>query len=172
MSTQALHSQAVAWAMSRSRRRNAKYIALDGVEQLRAVEALGDHVGEGRVALELGQSKGRLQRPDDGRHQVGQDVLGVIELGAGQIAGVAGDVGDQQTGRLLAREHASLQRGARQSCRVGRSPRPTVVTTDPDADTASHATDQVAEIWRSETSMPPAVRRRATRCGTMNGKRP
>ena len=88
--------------------------ALDGVEQLRPVEAFGDHVGEGRVAFELGQPEGRLQRPDDDRHEVGQDVLGVIELGAGQIARVAGDVGDQQARRFLAREHALLQREARQ----------------------------------------------------------
>ena len=145
--------------------------ALDGVEQLRAVEAFGDHVGEGRVAFELGQSEGRLQRPDDGRHEVGQDVLGVIELGAGQIARVAGDVGDQQTGRLLAREHASLQRGARQSCRVGRrharrSSRPIQTRIR-----RSHR-DGSGPGSGDPRRQPPAVRRRATRCGTMNGKRP
>ena len=72
--------------------------ALDGVHQRRAVDGLGDDVGERGVAFELGQPEGRPEAADDRVDEVGEDVLRVIELDPGEIAGVAGDVGDDETG--------------------------------------------------------------------------
>ena len=43
-------------------------------------------VGERGVALELGQPEGRPKRADDRVDQVGEDVLGVVELDAGEVA--------------------------------------------------------------------------------------
>ena len=74
--------------------------ALDGVEEHRAVDRLGGHPGERGVTLELGQPEVGPQRRDDRADQVGQDVLGVIELDVGEVARVAGDVGDQEAGGL------------------------------------------------------------------------
>ena len=104
--------------------------ALDRVLELRPVDRLGDRVDERRVALELGELERRPERRHDRRHQVGQDVLGVVELGAGEEAGVAADVGDDEAGGLGLAEHgdgasapssafASVSRAMRES-RAGR----------------------------------------------------
>ena len=61
--------------------------------------------GEGRVAFELGQPEVRPERRDDGADEVGQDVLRVVELDVGEVAGVAGDVGDQEAGGLRGGGH-------------------------------------------------------------------
>ena len=79
--------------------------ALDGVEQHRAVDPLDRLEGEGCVALELGQAEVRAKRRDDGADEVRQDVLGMIELDIREVAGVPGDVGDEEAGRLCGREH-------------------------------------------------------------------
>ena len=81
--------------------------ALDRVLQQRSVDALGDRVDEGRVAFELGQAEHRPDVRDDGAHQVGQDVLGMVELRSGKEAGVAGDVGNDEAGGLGLGEHRS-----------------------------------------------------------------
>ena len=60
---------------------------------------------EGRVALELGQPERRTEGADDRVDQVGQDVLGVVELDTGEIARVAGDVGDDEAGGFGLVEH-------------------------------------------------------------------
>ena len=66
----------------------AEVAALDGVQQHRPVDGLADGVGEGRVALELGQPEAGPQGGDHGADEVGEDVLGVIELDVGEIPGV------------------------------------------------------------------------------------
>ena len=79
--------------------------ALDRVQEHRPVEPVGRREGERGVALELCQPEGRAERGDDGPDEVGQDVLGVIELDVAEVAGVPGDVGDQEPGGLRTREH-------------------------------------------------------------------
>ena len=81
--------------------------ALDRVLQQRSVDALGDRVDERRVAFELGQAEHRPDVRDHRAHQVGQDVLGMVELRSGKEAGVAGDVGDDEAGGLGLAEHRS-----------------------------------------------------------------
>jgi hypothetical protein len=71
--------------------------ALDRVLQMRAVELRRDEIDEGCVPFELRQLERRAERADDRIDQVGQDVLGVIELDPGEITGVAGDVGHDET---------------------------------------------------------------------------
>ena len=71
---------------------------LDRVLERRAVDLGRDHVDEGGVALELRELERRPQRPDHDIGQVGQDVLGVIQLDAREVARVATDVGDDEAG--------------------------------------------------------------------------
>ena len=78
----------------------AEVAALDRVEEHRPVDLLGGHEGERGVTLELGQPEVRPERRDDGADQVRQDVLRVVQLDIGEVARVAGDVGDQEAGRL------------------------------------------------------------------------
>ena len=78
---------------------------LDDVLELRPVHRLGDRIDEGRVTLELGELEGRPEGAHDRPDQVGQDVLRMVELGAGEEAGVAGDVGDDEAGGLWLVEH-------------------------------------------------------------------
>ena len=84
---------------------------LDRVLEDRSVDHVGDDVGEGRVALEFGQSEGRPERANDGVSQVGQDVLRVIEFDAREVARVAADVGEDETRGLRLVGHCDpLQR--------------------------------------------------------------
>ncbi len=78
----------------------AEVAALDRVEQHRPIDPIHGREGERRVTLELGQPEVRSQRAHDGTDQVGQDVLRVVEFDIGEVARVAGDVGDQETGGL------------------------------------------------------------------------
>src|SRR4029077_15536998 len=74
------------------------------------------HVCERRVALELRQPEGRPKRSHDGIHEVGQDVLRVIELDAGEVARVAGDIGDHEAGgfgRVARIVHGRISSGRR-----------------------------------------------------------
>ena len=105
MSTQALHWHEVACEMSRSRRRNAKYVFSTVSSSCEPSSRSAEPVGERGVALELREAEPRPQRADDRGHEVREDVLGVIELGAGEVARVPRDVGDQQAGRLRLGEH-------------------------------------------------------------------
>src|ERR1700690_2549206 len=70
--------------------------ALDRVEEHRTVDLLDGREGEGGVALELREPEVRPECRDDGADEVGEDVLGVVQLHAAQVAGVPGDVGDQE----------------------------------------------------------------------------
>jgi hypothetical protein len=74
---------------------------LDGILQQRAVDLGGGRVNERRVAFEFREAERRTQRPDQRIHDVGDDVLGVVEFDAGHEARVAGDVGDRETGRSV-----------------------------------------------------------------------
>jgi hypothetical protein len=79
--------------------------ALDRVLGRGGVERLGEVVGERRVTLELRETEGRPERRDHGPDEVGEDVLGVVELGPREEARIARDVGDQQAGRLRFTQH-------------------------------------------------------------------
>jgi hypothetical protein len=78
---------------------------LDRVLEDRAVRGCRDQVAERGVALELGQPERGPNGTDDRVDQVGEDVLGVVELDAGEIAGVAGDIGDEQERGLRSVDH-------------------------------------------------------------------
>ena len=95
----------------------AEVAALDRVEEHRSVELLGGHERERRVAFELGQPEVRPQRGDDGADEVGQDVLRVVELDAGEVPGVPGDVGDEEADGLGGEHRSSPIRIARRSSR-------------------------------------------------------
>ena len=85
---------------------------------MRAVELRRDEIDEGRIPFELRQLEWRAERADDRIDQVGQDVLGVIELDPGEITGVAGDVGhDEACGFGLG------QHGITDRLESGRAPR-------------------------------------------------
>src|SRR5207237_3105276 len=82
---------------------------LDGVLEKRSVNLVVERVEEGRVALELREPERRAQAPHHRVHHVRDDVVCVVELDAGEKAGVAGDVGDHETGGFGFRRHeASL----------------------------------------------------------------
>ena len=79
--------------------------ALDDVAEAGPVDRRRGHVDERGVALELRELEGRAQRADDRVDEIGEDVLGVVELHAGQVAAVPRDVGDDETGRFGPGEH-------------------------------------------------------------------
>ena len=79
--------------------------ALDHVPEAGTIHGRRGHPDERGVPLELGELERWAQRPDDGVDEVGQDVLGVVELHVGQVAAVPRDVSDDQTGRLGPGEH-------------------------------------------------------------------
>lgn len=58
----------------------------------------GEH--EGGVAFELGQSEAGLEGGDDHTQEIREDVVGMLQLDIGEIAGVAGDVGDEEASGL------------------------------------------------------------------------
>ena len=72
----------------------------DRVEEHGPVDPLDHREGEGGVALQLGQPEVGPQRRHDGTDQVREDVLCMVQLDVGEVAGVAGDVGDQEAGGL------------------------------------------------------------------------
>lgn len=78
----------------------AEVAPLDRVEQQRPIDPLRDRVGQGGVALKLGEPEAGVQSADDRVHEVGEDVLRVVEFDTGEVARVPGDVGDEQAGRL------------------------------------------------------------------------
>ena len=84
--------------MLRSRFRNAKYAELDRILEERSVDLVRGRVDERRVALELGETERRTQRPQQRIHDVGDDVLSVVEFDARYEACVARNVGDHETG--------------------------------------------------------------------------
>ena len=83
----------------------AEVAPLDRVVQQRSVELLGRGIGEGGVALELREPEIRAKGGHDGADEVGQDVLRVVELDAGEVARVARNVGDEEARGLGSGEH-------------------------------------------------------------------
>jgi hypothetical protein len=86
---------------------------LDRILQHRAVDLRGHRVDESGVALELGQAEGRPQALDHGVHEVGDDVLGVVEFDPGKKARIAGDIGDDEAGGFRLRKHCNLPQNGR-----------------------------------------------------------
>ena len=78
---------------------------LDQILHERPVDLVGERVNEGRVAFELGEAERGPQRPHQRIHDVGDDVLGVVEFDAGHEVRVAGNVGDRETGRFCGWKH-------------------------------------------------------------------
>ena len=72
---------------------------------MRPVDLVGDRVHEGGVAFELGEAERGPERPHQSIHDVGDDVLSVIELDAGHEARITGNVGDRETGRFRLSKH-------------------------------------------------------------------
>ena len=96
----ALQSQVDAWPMSRSRRRNAKYVrSTVSISAEPSTVSVTTYVNAASPSSFASRKVGRSERHDR-VHEVGQDVLGVVELDAGEIARVAGDVGDHEAGGL------------------------------------------------------------------------
>jgi L-arabinose transport system ATP-binding protein len=77
----------------------------DRILHERPIDLVGERVDEGRVAFELGEVERRTQRPDQSAHDVGDDVLGMVEFDARHEVRVAGYVGDRETGRFRLRKH-------------------------------------------------------------------
>ena len=69
----------------------------DRVHQHRWIHCLRVDIGEGRITFELGELEDRLDRADDRFEQISDDILGVHQLGAAHVFGVAADIGEQQT---------------------------------------------------------------------------
>ncbi len=77
--------------------------SLGGILEKRPVDLVGQRIDERRVAFELGEAERRPERPDQRIHDVGDDVLRVVEFDAGHEVGIAGNVGDDETGRFRLR---------------------------------------------------------------------
>ena len=105
---QAWHSQAAGLLDAAEPLAEGKIGLLDRILQERSIDLVGERVDEGRVAFELGEAERRTQRPDQRVHDVGDDVLGMIEFDAGHEVRVAGYVGDRETGRFRFRKHCDL----------------------------------------------------------------
>src|SRR5205823_621710 len=93
----------------------AEVRALQRLEQVVAERRGGGQVDVDRVAFQLDQLDRRVAAVDDRLDQLRQDVLGVIQLRAGQVGGVARDVGDDQV--ALARA-VVRHRSPRVECRA------------------------------------------------------
>jgi hypothetical protein len=77
-------------------------------EQRLAVERLlRRRHAEHRVSLELGQPQWGAQAARDHAEQVREDVVGVLELDAGEVGGVAADVGEHEAAFANALVHCS-----------------------------------------------------------------
>ena len=74
--------------------------ALDRVEEHRPVDLLSRREHERSIALKLGQPEVGPQRGDDHADEVREDVLRVVQLNVGEVAGISGDIGDQEAGEL------------------------------------------------------------------------
>ena len=95
---------------------------LDRVEKHRPIDLLGRHVHEGGVTLQLRQPEIGPERCNDRAHEVSKDVLGVVQLDLGEVAGVPGDVGDQEAGRLRGWGHRSSEEDRERQHHIDCSP--------------------------------------------------
>ena len=78
---------------------------LDRILQERPVDLVVERINESCVALELGKAERRTKRPDERIHDVGDDVLGVVEFDPGYEVRVAGNIGDHEASRFGLRKH-------------------------------------------------------------------
>ena len=84
--------------------------ALDRVLQQRAVDLFRHRIDECGVALEFCEAKRRPQPLHHRIHEIGDDVLRMVEFDRREEVGVAGDVGNREIGSFSLRKHAALQR--------------------------------------------------------------
>ena len=73
---------------------------LDSVLQHRAIDLRGHGVDESGVALEFGKAEGRSKALDHRVHEIGDDVLRVVELDPSEEARIARDIGDCEIGQF------------------------------------------------------------------------
>src|SRR5215469_9303393 len=78
---------------------------LDGVLKERAVDLLGHGVDEGGIALKLGKPERWSEALDDRVHEIGDDVLRMVEFDPCEEARIAGDIGDGEIGQFRFRKH-------------------------------------------------------------------
>jgi hypothetical protein len=89
-----------------------------------AVELFGDGINEGGVAFEFGEAERRPERAHHRVHDIGYDVLGVVEFNARYEVGVTRYVGDQEKGGFCFRKHGKAsQRGSKIAACGLKSPR-------------------------------------------------
>jgi hypothetical protein len=84
--------------------------ALDRVLQQRAVDLLRRRIDECGVALEFGEAKRGAQPLHHRVHEIGDDVLRMLELNRCEEARIPGDVGNREIRRFSLRKHEDLQR--------------------------------------------------------------
>jgi hypothetical protein len=129
--------------------------ALDRVLQRRAVDVLRSRIDECGVALEFGQAKRGTQPLHHRIHEIGDDVLRVVELDCREEAGVAGDVGNREISCFSLRKHRDLP------CdRSLRSRRCAVCHIAPPA-----VEGQRNGRWRSERGVRINSERKSHKCG-------
>ena len=98
----------------------SKIGVFDRVLQGRSVNLVGERVDEGGVAFKLGEAERGTQRPDQRVHDVGDDILGMVEFDARDEMRVARYVGDRETGCLRFRKHTRTPiRSAAEAYRPG-----------------------------------------------------
>ena len=71
---------------------------LDRILEERSVNLICDRVDERGVALEFGETERRTERSQQRIHDVGDDVLSVVEFNARDEVCIARNVGDHETG--------------------------------------------------------------------------
>jgi hypothetical protein len=81
--------------------------------QHRAVDLRGRRVDESGVTLELGKAERRPQTLDYRVHEIGNDILRMVELNASEEARITRDVGDCEIGQLGLRKHCNLHQNRR-----------------------------------------------------------
>ena len=80
---------------------------LDRVEECRRAADSVERVGKHGVAFELADVKRGLEVGDDHAHEIGEHVLRVLELGAEQVARIAGDVRQHERAAIGSRQARS-----------------------------------------------------------------
>jgi hypothetical protein len=83
--------------------------ALDRVLQQRAVDLLGHRVDECGIALKFGEAKWGSQPFHHRVHEIGDDVLRMVEFDRREEAGIAGYVGNREICRFSFGKHGDLQ---------------------------------------------------------------
>ncbi len=78
---------------------------LDGVDEERAIGAPVLDEEEAGIALELGESEGRIEASHDGLEQVAGDHRSVLEFATSQVGGMAGEIGEDEEPGLWGDSH-------------------------------------------------------------------